>query len=282
MTSTDVVATGGLSADQVDSFVRDGFLVVPDFISPDECAALRERAAELEESLRRESIEADEATVFSTTDQSHGDEDWFLDSGDKVRGFFESAGDRLNKIGHAMHDLDPVFDHFSRQTGFADVAASIGITDPRLVQSMYIYKHPGIGGEVTWHTDHTFLWTEPRSVVGFWVAIDDATTENGCMWAIPGGHKIDTKSQFVRSGRSTSTETFDTTPYPIDEAVPLETTSGTLVLLDGSLPHWSDANTSELSRQAFTLHVIDGSADWSDRNWIQRSPELPFRGFSAE
>ena len=55
---------------------------------------------------------------------------------------------------------------------------------------MYIFKQPRIGGEVVCHTDHTYLWTEPPSVVGFWFAIDDATTENGCMWALPGGHRL--------------------------------------------------------------------------------------------
>lgn len=266
----------GLTAEQVAAFRRDGFVVINDFVSATDCAALRERAESLEESLRQG---ADESAVFSTTDQSHASHDWFLDSGDKVRGFFESSSDRLNKIGHAMHDLDPVFDHFSRQLGLAEVTASIGMTDPRLVQSMYIYKHPGVGGEVTWHTDHTFLWTEPRSVVGFWVAIDDATTENGCMWAIPGGHQIATKSRFVRADRTTSTEVFDDEPYPIESAIALEAPSGTLIVLDGQLPHWSDHNTSSAPRQAYTLHVIDGAAHWSENNWLQRDPVMPFRGF---
>ena len=269
----------GLTAEQRAFFAENGFVVIPDFISADRIAALRAHVAELEVDLRAAAAAGDDVTVFSTTDQSHASHDWFLDSGDKVRGFFESSGDRLNKIGHAMHDLDPVFDRFSRQLGFADVADSIGMADPRLVQSMYIYKHPGVGGEVTWHTDHTFLWTEPRSVVGFWVAIDDATTENGCMWAIPGGHRIPTKSRFVRNGRTTTTDVFDDDPYPIDQAVPLETAAGTLVLLDGQLPHWSDTNTSKLPRQAYTLHVIDGTADWADNNWLQRRSDMPFRGF---
>lgn len=199
-----------------------------------------------------------------------------------MRGFFETDGEHLNKIGHAMHDVDPIFDDFARRSGFAQVAASIGLANPLLVQSMYIFKHPGVGGEVTWHTDHTFLWTEPRSVVGFWVAIDDATIENGCMWAIPGGHQIPVKSRFVRESGSTSTTVFDDSAYPIDLAVPLETTAGTLVLLDGALPHWSDVNRSQQPRQAYTLHVVDGGADWAGDNWLQRPTSLPFSGFAGE
>ena len=147
-------------------------------------------ASTLLRSKRNFAEDREHVTVFSTGDQAHGDDSWFLTSGDKTRGFFEDDGKHLNKIGHAMHDLDPVFSRFCRELGFAEVAAGLGFEDARLAQSMYIFKHPGVGGEVTWHTDHTFLWTEPRSVVGFWVAIDDATVTNGCLWVIPGGHKI--------------------------------------------------------------------------------------------
>lgn len=267
-----------ITADQAQSFENDGFLVLDGFIDPSRCGELRDRANELEDQLRSEMREH---TVFSTTDQSHGADSWFMESGDKIRGFFEADSDRLNKIGHAMHDLDPVFDSFARDTGLEEVASAIGMAEPKLVQSMYIYKHPGVGGEVTWHTDHTFLWTEPQSVVGFWVAIDDATTENGCLWAVPGGHKIAVKSRFLRNedNITASTEIYDDTPYPIDDAVALEARSGTLVVLHGNLPHWSDTNHSAHPRQAFTLHVVDGVAHWDQRNWLRRADGFAFRGF---
>ena len=54
---------------------------------------------------------------------------------------------------------------------------------------MYIFKQPNIGGEVTCHQDSTFLYTEPIDIVGLWFALEDATIENGCLWAIPGGHR---------------------------------------------------------------------------------------------
>ena len=69
------------------------------------------------------------------------------------------------------------------------MATDIGIVDPLAVQSMYIFKQPRIGGEVSCHQVATFLYTEPTSVVGFWFAIEDATLDNGCLWAQPGGHR---------------------------------------------------------------------------------------------
>ena len=280
-----------LSAVQVEAFRRDGFLVVPDFVSADDCVALRERAMQLAE----EHVPSPEqATVFTADGKpQHTSDNYFLTSGEKIRCFFEKdAFDEsgrlrsqphlsLNKLGHAMHDLDPVFDSFSRTPQLAAVASDIGMRDPLLLQSMYIFKQAHIGGEVTCHTDHTYLWTEPRSVVGFWFAIDDATRENGCMWAVPGGHRLPvrTRSRLNESRTATVTDVLDPEPYPLDDLVCLEAKRGTLVLLDGAVPHLSAANTSDKPRHAYTIHAIDGAANYLDDNWLQR-PTLPLRGFS--
>lgn len=54
---------------------------------------------------------------------------------------------------------------------------------------MIIFKNPKIGGEVPKHTDHTYIMSSPSSCIGIWVALEDATKENGCMWGYPGSHK---------------------------------------------------------------------------------------------
>ena len=63
---------------------------------------------------------------------------------------------------------------------------------------MYIFKQPRIGGEVLCHQDSTFLYTNPESTVGFWIALEDATINNGCLWVNPGGHKGPLRKLFVR------------------------------------------------------------------------------------
>jgi phytanoyl-CoA hydroxylase len=222
----------------------------------------------------------------------HASEDYFLTSGDKIRCFFEKDAFNengelrqdahlcLNKLGHAMHDLDSVFKEFSHSSRLGAVARSIGFKQEKLLQSMYIFKQPRIGGEVTCHVDHTYLWTEPQSVIGFWFAIDDATTENGCMWALPGGHRlpVKTRNRLSPDRKSTFNEVFDPTPYPTTGLVPLEAPRGTLILLNGTLPHRSGPNTSDKPRHAYTIHAIDGMADYPSDNWLQR-PALPMSGF---
>ncbi len=271
---------------QIEAFERDGFLVCPDLIDTSDCDALRRRAAEMIDAIDPSEI----ASSFSTTGNQARDE-YFLASGSDVSFFWEveavEANGSLNrpkelavnKFGHAMHDLDPTFDHFSRRTGMAEIAHDLGYTDALLTQSMYICKQPGIGGEVGLHNDHAFLWTEPMRSLGFWVALEDATTENGCLWAQPGGHRRGQRSRFRRDGKGSTYLEEWADPYPMEGLVPLEVTTGTVIALHGLLPHRSDTNRSNRSRHAYTLHIIDAAADWPEDNWLQRPPELPFRGF---
>ena len=96
----------------------------------------------------------------------------------------------INKIGHALHELDPVFDAFSHGPALGPSSPPTSAwRTPQLWQSMFIFKQPGIGGEVRWHQDATFLHSEPISVTGFWIALEDATVDNGCLWVAPGGHR---------------------------------------------------------------------------------------------
>ena len=281
-----------LSPAQIACFRQDGFLLLPDFVDTDRCLALRRRAMALAE---RFVPSPEQATIFTADGRAlHASDEYFLTSGEAIRCFFEKdafdAAGRLrseahlclNKLGHAMHDLDDVFDAFSRTPELAAVAEDIGISEPLLLQSMYIFKQARIGGEVICHTDHTYLWTEPRSVTGFWFAIDDATTENGCMWALPGGHRLPVKARSRLNATRTATtlEVIDPEPYPSDGLVPLEAARGTLVLLDGALPHRSGPNRSDKPRHAYTLHAIDGQARYLEDNWLQR-PTLRPRGFSG-
>ena len=278
-----------LSAEQQARFQADGFLVLPGFKSADEIAAVRRRAAEIVDGFDAEA----HRSIFTTRDQVRTTDRTFLDSADGVSCFFEEeafdAEGRLrqakalsiNKIGHALHDHDPVFDRFSRGPALAAVAAGLGLQQPRIWQSMYIFKQPGIGGEVRWHQDATFFDTTPITVTTFWFALEDATVDNGCLWVQPGGHRTPMRERFVREGNTTRMETLDNTPWPTQaEAVPLPCAAGTLVCFHGLLPHYSAPNRSAVSRHAYTLHVTDALSAYAPTNWLQRNDPLrPVRGF---
>jgi len=257
------------------AYARDGFLVLEGFLPSSDCDALQARAAELVASWDRGT-----RTAFSTRDQSHARDLYFRESGGAIRFFVEpEAPDHLNKIGHALHDLDPVFDRVSRQPRFAALAAALGLGEPLLLQSMYLFKQPRFGGEVDWHQDATYLRTEPPSVTGFWIALDDADRDNGCLMALPGAHRGPLRQWFGYDGSALVTRTLDATPWPAIESVALEARRGTLVVLHGLLPHASTPNRSARPRHAYSLHLIDGRATYAADNWLQR-PGLPLRGFT--
>ena len=277
-----------LSPIQIAQFKQDGFLILPDFVAAEECDRLVEEADRLVAAFDPDTHK----TIFSSADQSKHSNRYFFDSADQIHFFFEpnafteQGGLRqdkklsINKIGHGLHDLNPVFDSFSRQKKLQGVCNDLGLHDPLLIQSMYIFKQPRIGAEVLSHQDATYLYTDPMTVTGFWFALQDATLSNGCLYALPGGHRLGLKRKFIRNGmESVSLEELDSTALPTDGFVPLEAKKGSLVLLHALLPHRSGPNLSDRSRHAYTLHVIERNAHYPTENWLQRRPDFPALGF---
>jgi phytanoyl-CoA hydroxylase len=281
-----------LNREQVNAFESDGFLVLPGFVPRSECTTLLNYSRGLAAQLAWEVQRMD----FLPTLNSPVHEDYFLTSGDKIRVFFEredigSAGASepgwrgVDKIGHALHDLDPMFDEFSRDPRLARICRQVGMADPLLLQSMVIFKQAQTGGEINTHQDATWLYTEPSSVLGFWFALEDATVDNGCMWAQPGGHRSGLRSRFRRwpeGGIGMDWLDNDECHSGAENFVPLEADAGTLIVLHGFCPHRSGANRSRHARGAYSLHVIDGVCRYPEDNWLQRPPGMPLRGFDLE
>ncbi len=277
-----------LDADSLARWHRDGFLVLPAFKPPEALAALRARSLAIVDALGADG----QAAVFSSRDRRRLADRALLESADQVRCFFEeeafdaegrlavSRAQAINKIGHALHDRDPEFDRFSRSPPLAGLARELGLAQPLLMQSMLIFKQPRIGGEVVWHQDASFLFSEPQSVIGFWFALEDAGRDNGCLWVEPGGHRGPLRERYVQRDGRLSMEPLDATPWPAASRThPLEVAAGTLVVFDGLLPHASAPNRSAQSRLAYTLHAVDTAAVYSPLNWLQRTPDFPPRGF---
>ena len=277
---------GHITDEMVSAYQRDGFLILDGFASADECAAMMTQTASLIDGFDEEA----QRVIFSASGQSHAASDYFMNSASNISFFLEAGAvdedgrltkpksQAVNKIGHALHDLDPVFSAFSHQAKMADLASAIGFKDPKLLQSMVICKQPHIGGEVNAHQDSTFLYTEPESCVGFWLALEEATLENGCMWAAPKAQNGPLHARFIRGDDGMEMKQINDSDQAVCE-VPLPAPAGTLILLHGRLPHLSPANSSSASRYAYALHVIDGTADYSQDNWLQRDESMPLRGF---
>ncbi len=279
---------GQLNAEMCSAFKEAGVIILRGFVGRDACKALQSRTSELVDAFDPESVRS----IFSSKSNVQLGDDYFIRSGGDIGFFFEedafdAAGDlkhdkrhSINKMGHAMHDIDPLFGEFSRTPELAAIAASLGVAEPLLVQSMYIFKPPRIGGEVVCHQDSTYLYTEPESCIGFWFAIDDADEENGCMQFVPGGHKAPLRRLNYRTEEGALvTDVIDDAPLDDHLAISAPAACGDLVIFHGRAPHMSAPNRSARPRHAYTVHIVDGAAQWPTQNWLQRPADLPFRGF---
>ncbi|KAJ7188308.1 hypothetical protein C8R46DRAFT_1157393 [Mycena filopes] len=279
-----------LTVEQKEQFHRDGCASPPSprhnlinsncggisfyeaFVPPDEVEALLARSKQL---LQEFSLEDHPLTKFSTGDDAgdgHIGDAYFLESGDKIRYFLEEDAvvdgklnrpkDRaVNKIGHALHELDPAFrkvtlENERMRTLVRDLQFH---RDPIALQSMVITKQPQIVGE---HND---------SALGFWIALEQCTAENGA------------SLRFVRlPGGGTGFEPL--VPAEVADRVAAESkaASGTYILetLRTGYPTSSlrskARNTSDKTRFAYTFHMIEGEAAYDEKNWLQPTPAMPF------
>lgn len=268
----------------IDRFDRDGYMVFEDFYSPEEIDEMLKAGRDFPFQAPKE-----DRCTFQTETRN---QKYFLESGDKIRFFFESGAlgpnnellvpeqYSLNKVGHSLHKDHPVFRKYTFDNRIRELCWQLGFQKPAVAQSMYMFKNPGIGDAVSSHQDGSYLYTDPPSVVGFWIALEDATLENGCLKFIRASHKNGVHRRYIRNPDKDSPEAliFDR-PAPIYQlsnftACPVK--KGTLVIIHSQVVHRSETNKSKKSRDAYTFHVIETRGTrYASENWLQPPESFP-------
>lgn len=299
---------GTIDSGEVASFNDRGYLVVEKLFDATEVAEMKRACHGLIEKL---DPEKERPTVFKTTGEQRDRGDYFLTSGDKIRFFYEtgavdadgrllSGADKfksINKIGHALHVLEPTFKKYTFDTRIKELVNHLGMQKPAVCQSMYIFKQPRIGGAVPPHLDATYLYTQPLGkVIGIWVALEDAKIENGCLWFIPGSHKemaaegdvpvrfVRVKPDDVEKEGCTTKSTGKHPEYDEKAFVAAPVKAGDAIVIHGLVVHKSEPNKSENeSRHIYTYHIVEQEeTTWDPDNWLQPTPEVPFTPLNSQ
>ncbi len=155
-----------------------------------------------------------------------------------------------------FHGAHPALDAIMFDAKLLGVLERLGVAQPTLFQSMALLKGPG-GREKPWHQDHAYFSTSLRDrVVGVWIALDEATPDNGCMFLLPGQHR-EPVVHFMRRDLQICDADIRRNPTP-RVAVPLS--PGGLLLFDSLLPHGTPTNHSPQPRWAMQFHYRSAAA----------------------
>jgi ectoine hydroxylase-related dioxygenase (phytanoyl-CoA dioxygenase family) len=163
---------------------------------------------------------------------------------------------------HFPHKLSPLLLDVARLPAVTDLLTAVVGPNVKLVQSMLFIKSENMPGQA-WHQDESHIPTRDRSLTAVWIALDDATVDNGCLWVIPGSHR----QGVLYPVQETSDRRYDSTEhaygFPDDDqdAVAVELAAGAAVVFDGHLLHRSLPNTSRGGmRRAVVLHYMSAES----------------------
>ena len=163
---------------------------------------------------------------------------------------------------HFPHKISPVmFDALSQPKMVEALTAMIG-PNVKCMQSMLFVKAAGKPGQA-WHQDEDYIPTRDRSLCGAWIALDDATTENGCLWIIPGSHQpgVLWEQQWHADRRFDCALESVGFPYDDADAIPVEVKAGAVVFFNGYTLHRSLPNRALSGyRRALVNHYMSAES----------------------
>jgi phytanoyl-CoA hydroxylase len=218
-----------LRPEQRRAFEREGYLVLPGAVSPDELAkltaALDRCEAETEAQLRT------------------------LREGDA----FIARADEITFSTHLVKRT-PVAREFVCAPFFRDLTHDLLGPDVRLYWDQAVYKKPGAASPFPWHQDNGYTFVEPQQYLTCWVALTDAGEDNGCLWVQPGGHVHGT---LLHRLTPLGHVCFETSP---PGAIPLPARAGTVVVMSAITPHCTGPNRTTATRKAYIIQYAPEGA----------------------
>lgn len=245
-----------LNAQQVRSFVEDGYLVMPNLVTPAEIEQLKSDTAK----IARGGYACDNLDPLPDT---------------------ATDAQVLQNILciHQPHYISPVMLKYARHAKICGVLSQVTAAhlpywdgSVKCMQSMLFVKPPGFQGQA-WHQDEIYIPTRDRSLIGAWIALDDATVANGCLWIVPASHR---NGYLYPQRPHNNPDEFDFAPesfgFDASKEVPVEVKAGSVVFFNGYLLHRSAKNRSDIYRRVLVCHYMNA---FSTLPWSIREGETP-------
>ncbi len=230
-----------LTPDQIDSYRTNGFLLIDGFLDPDE---LQQWRATTEEAVAQRLAEASDEGPARLTNQQD------------PNSYYAQVFTQCLKLADT-HDGMRSLMHDPRIGEM--IATLAGVDGIRIWHDQALFKPP-FGNPTAWHLDNPYWSFSSHDALSLWVALDDATVANGCMWYLPGTHK-EARFETVGIGMSQS-DLFQVYPeWREITPVSCEAKAGSAVVHNGLTAHGAGANMTNRARRAMTCaYMPDGAA----------------------
>lgn len=250
MSTVDTI-THGLTAEEREKYAKDGFFIRADTFDTYEIDALRDRIEDLVELIETSDVltEKEKQAILKRNAGTDA----------------TSGPTSLNSITR-LHRFSALVRSHIRDPRRLDAVTEIVGRDLFCPNDLYFFKPPGTGRPIAWHQDSWYFRNIyissvgdaiDQSTIGTWLALDDADEENGCLWVIPGSHRLGVidhseveSDDYLLQKRVTVSDEME------ERAIPVEVPKGALVFFNNALLHRSTPNRSDRFRRAYIVHYM--------------------------
>jgi phytanoyl-CoA hydroxylase len=226
-------------------YVEQGYFDVPGLLRPDEVAELCRRTTEIAEG---------QGAPFPEK---------YLELEPGANGVRSAT--TVRKINQCA-EYDETFMKYAKLDRIVDIAEEFLGPDIKLFGSQLFMKPPG-GVEKPYHQDSPYFPIAPMALVTCWIALDDVTVENGCLWVVPGTHRL---GPLPHSERWLVGDREDMrvpeSEFDRSREVPITLSPGSCSFHHSLILHMSHPNKTQNSRRGLAFHYMTAQSKWTNPN----------------
>lgn len=232
---------------EIDAYQQNGFVVIEDFLSTEELETWRQVTDE----AVHQRLHAAKSDRWDLTNRS-----------DDPNNYYSQVFLQCVKLADT-HDGMKALMHDARLGEWAGMLA--GVDGIRIWHDQALIKQP-FGNPTAWHLDNPYWSFHSPNALSIWVALDDATLQNGCLYYLPGTHR-NSRYDNVNIGQNMADLFRHYPEWREIEPVATPCRAGSAVFHNGLTAHGAGANMTHRPRRAMTCaYMPDGSTFNGEKN----------------